>query len=441
MKDNNKNNTSTKLSAGTSTKLNAKLVPRLRFPEFQNSGTWEAKRLGEVLIKNTKKNTDGQIKLVESVSNKYGFVKQDEYFEDRIVASKDLKNYYVIEKGVFAYNPSRIDVGSLAYKDNDTTSVVSPLYVSFRANKLNVNDYFLLHWFSTYEFISQMKISLEGGVRNTLSYENLSLIKIPLPTLPEQEKIAACLSSLDELITAEKQKLELLKDHKKGLLQNLFPQEGETVPKLRFPEFQNSGEWVETTLMQVADFVNNKTQLENLSINSYISTENLLPDFAGVVLASKLPSSGNFTKYQKGDILVSNIRPYLKKVWFADKDGACSNDVIVIRATSFVSSEFLSSLLRNDAFINFIMKNVEGVKMPRGDKDSIRKYPIVFPKHTKEQQKIADCLSSLDDLISAQTQKIEALEQHKKGLLQNLFPNTVDAMHCVSTLHTNNHHG
>jgi type I restriction enzyme S subunit len=238
----------------------------------------------------------------------------------------------------------------------------------------------------------------------------------------EQQKIAACLSSLDELIEAESQKLELYQQHKKGLLQNLFPQEGETVPKLRFKEFEDSGDWEAKRLGEIATFVNEKTQLENLSINSYISTENLLPDYAGVILASKLPSSGNFTKYQKGDVLVSNIRPYLKKVWFAEKDGGCSNDVIVIRSNSFILDVFLSLLLRNDAFISYIMKSAEGVKMPRGDKDSIKDYPITFPREKTEQQKIASCLSSLDDLINAQRQKIELLKQHKKGLLQGLFP-------------------
>ncbi len=198
--------------------------------------------------------------------------------------------------------------------------------------------------------------------------------------------------------------------------------ENKLVPKLRFPEFEGSGKWERNVLEQVAIFVNEKTPLETLSINSYISTENLLPDYAGVTFASKLPSFGNFTKYKKGDVLISNIRPYLKKVWFADKDGACSNDVIAIRANSVVSNSFLSSLLKNDAFISYIMKGAEGVKMPRGDKDSIKGYLVTFPKEKAEQQKIASCLSSLDEVITAESQKLIVLKEHKKGLLQNLFP-------------------
>lgn len=194
------------------------------------------------------------------------------------------------------------------------------------------------------------------------------------------------------------------------------------VPRLRFPEFAGNGQWVKQELGEIAVFVNEKTALNSLSINSYISTENLLPDYAGVSLSLKLPSSGNFTKYQKGDVLISNIRPYLKKVWLADKDGACSNDVIVIRAKYFVSDKFLSFLLKNDFFINYMMKGAEGVKMPRGDKDSIRLFSIIYPKDQSEQQKIAVCLSSLDKVITAERQKLELLKEHKKGLLQNLFP-------------------
>ncbi len=126
------------------------------------------------------------------------------------------------------------------------------------------------------------------------------------------------------------------------------------VPKLRFPEFQNAGEWEVEVVggNGVALFINKKVSLQELELKTYVSTENLLPDYQGVTKASRLPTSGSFTLYKKGDILLSNIRPYLKKVWFADIDGAASNDVIVIRAGSKVNSSFLSFLLKNDDFIN-----------------------------------------------------------------------------------------
>jgi type I restriction enzyme S subunit len=183
---------------------------------------WEEKKLGEVLIKNSSKNKNQEFKLVQSVSNKYGFVNQDEYFEDRIIASKDLSNYYVIRKGNFAYNPSRIDVGSLAYKYDNDTSVISPLYISFSANSIWLIDSFLLSWFYTQEFTRQMNSSFEGSVRNTLSYESLIKIEINFPSIPEQNKIANFLTSLDDKISHCTSQIEKMEEWKKGLLQGMF---------------------------------------------------------------------------------------------------------------------------------------------------------------------------------------------------------------------------
>jgi len=265
----------------------------------------------------------------------------------------------------------------------------------------------------------------------------------------EQQKIASCLSSLDDMIEAHNQKLELLKDHKKGLMQNLFPTNSITndqlritedndqfvirnsqtrnLPKVRFKEFEKNGEWVEKKLgdKDVAFIVNEKTSISKLNIETYISTENMLPDFTGVSAASKLPPTGSFTKFKIGDILISNIRPYLKKVWKSDKIGGASNDVIVFRSSSGVLSEFLEFLIKNETFINYVMESAKGVKMPRGDKDSMLNYPVFIP--TKEEQiKIGSCLSSLDEIITAQTEKIEQLKHHKKGLMQGLFPKMID---------------
>ena len=161
--------------------------------------------------------------------------------------------------------------------------------------------------------------------------------------------------------------------------------------------------------------------MEKLNLDNYVSTENLLPEYAGVKAASKLPPTGSFTRFKKGDVLISNIRPYLKKVWSANKEGASSNDVIVIRAQTKVSSHFLTCILKNDEFINYIMKGAKGVKMPRGDISLMKDYPIAFPC-ISEQQKIADCLSSLDQLINAHSQKLTTLKTHKKALMQQLFP-------------------
>src|SRR5690606_33446105 len=195
------------------------------------------------------------------------------------------------------------------------------------------------------------------------------------------------------------------------------------IPDLRFPDFVHKGEWELRKLgeSEVSIIVNEKVPISRLSVDSYISTENILSDFSGITKASKLPQSENLTRFTKNDILVSNIRPYLKKVWKAEFNGAASNDVIVFRVGSEVEKGFLEFLLKNEAFIHYVMKSAKGVKMPRGDKSSMQEYPVMIPPRA-EQQKIAACLSTLDELITAHEEKLQTLKDHKKGLMQNLFP-------------------
>lgn len=196
------------------------LVPDFRFDGFD--GEWYTKKADDMLVKNRKKNKDLAIDYVESVSNKFGFIKQTEQFEGYQLASADLSNYYVIEPHCFAYNPSRINVGSIAYKDKDgTTSVVSPLYVSF-STVSKINDYFIWYLFKTYQFEQQRQSYAEGGVRDTLSFASLSEFKFVIPTIEEQQKIGQFFKNLDSQIENEEKLLESYKMMKKSLLQKMF---------------------------------------------------------------------------------------------------------------------------------------------------------------------------------------------------------------------------
>lgn len=145
--------------------------------------------------------------------------KQDIVRDDGTVASNDTKNYYVIEKGIFAYNPSRLNVGSLALKDNEKGSLVSPLYECFTTNQ---NKSFLYEWFNSKEFWKGTASKFEGGVRNTLNFSNLRKIKISLPSIEDQNKISSILNLYNNLINLEKKNLSKLKELKKGLMQNML---------------------------------------------------------------------------------------------------------------------------------------------------------------------------------------------------------------------------
>ncbi len=161
-------------------------------------------------------------------------------------------------------------------------------------------------------------------------------------------------------------------------------------------------EWKEYKLGEVAIQVRDRIETSNLDSSSYISTENMLPNKAGVTLSSGIPS-GNAIKFKNGDVLISNIRPYFKKIWRADIVGGCSADVICLRASKEIEPLFLYYLLSQDLFFDYVMQGAKGTKMPRGDKNQIMQWPIMLPS-IKEQQGISAILKSLDDKIEVNRQ-------------------------------------
>ena len=190
------------------------------------------------------------------------------------------------------------------------------------------------------------------------------------------------------------------------------------VPNLRFPEFQ--GEWKKTKLKEITKFSKERLNSIELSCSNYVTTENMLQDYQGIVSATNLPTNTNVVKFSKGDVLLSNIRPYLKKVWYADRNGGCSADVFVFKALPICNSNFLHHVIANDRFIKFAMSGAKGVKMPRGDKEQMITYKVGLPC-IEEQKKIAVFLSLIDERISTQTKIIEDLKKLKSAISERLF--------------------
>lgn len=189
------------------------------------------------------------------------------------------------------------------------------------------------------------------------------------------------------------------------------------VPALRFPEF--TGEWKSVHLEDVAEFQKKRISSDLLNNNNYISTENILQNFEGIQYSSSIPTNTNVIEHQKGDILLSNIRPYLKKVWFSDRKGGCSADVFVLRGDK-CDQHFLYYVIASDRFINYVMSGVKGVKMPRGDKNQMKKYAFSIPTNT-EQRKIAKFLSMLDERIKLQNKIIEDLKKLKSAIVEMIL--------------------
>ena len=186
---------------------------------------------------------------------------------------------------------------------------------------------------------------------------------------------------------------------------------------MRFPEF--SGEWKRVELKDVAEFQKSRIPADSLDASCYISTENLIPNFGGIKEASSISTDGNVMAIKPNDILISNIRPYLKKVWQSDRFGGCSADVFVLRTTG-CQSDFLYNIIASDKFINYAMSGAKGVKMPRGDKRQMEEFEFSIPA-IEEQNRISRLLSLLDERIATQNKIIEDLKKLKSAISERLF--------------------
>ena len=193
------------------------LTAKIRFPQFK--GEWKEIKLGNFLEEKSERNTKN-IDLILSVTNKFGFVTQVEYF-DKSVASDNTANYKIVRKGNFAYNPSRINVGSIALLESYEIGILSPMYVVFECLK-NLDNRFLKFWFQSHSFIGNLFKYLAGSVRESLNFNDMKTISIKLPNLKEQQKIVEVLTACDDEINLLNLKLENLKKQKQGLMQKLL---------------------------------------------------------------------------------------------------------------------------------------------------------------------------------------------------------------------------
>jgi len=402
-----------------------KLVPELRFPGFE--GEWEVKRLGEIADRCNFRNKDKAETRVLTNSATEGVVDQNAYFDKDIAVKENTDNYHIVDRDDFVYNPrisTSAPVGPIS-RNKLGRGIMSPLYSVFRFKSENID--YLEHFFSTTLWHKYLKQVANYGARfdrMAISTEDFYAMPIFVPSLPEQQKIAECLSSVDDLIQAEADQLQALKDHKKGLMQQLFPQEGETTPKLRFPGFE--GEWEEKKLGEIAEVNPKSDSLPEQFI--YIDLESVE---SGVLLKlnqiDKINAPSRAQRLLKnGDILFQMVRPYQKNNYhFFKKDNkeyVASTGYAQIRYSD--CSEYLYQFLHTDTFVEKVINKCVGGNYPAINSTDLSNMTVFFPS-LPEQQKIASCFSSLDEGIAAQQEKVEALKEHKKGLMQKLFPNSL----------------
>ncbi|WP_408072920.1 restriction endonuclease subunit S [Legionella pneumophila] len=269
---------------------------------------------------------------------------------------------------------------------------------------------------------TQIKKQAQGTKVFGISASRLATIEIFYPLEKEQQKIADCLSSIDELITAESKKLDALKIYKKGLMQQLFPAEGETLPKLRFPEFKSAGNWEIKLLGNLIKYKNGIAHEQNISdIGKYIVVNSKFISTEGEV--RKFTNDG-LCIVQKGNILmvlsdVPNGKA-IAKCFLVDRDDfyTVNQRICIINPEKNISEFIYYTIDRNPFYLNFD----DRVKQTNLRKDEVLSCPIAVPPSKKEQQKIAEVIASVDDFIMNQIKKVNTLKNHKKGLMQQLFP-------------------
>ncbi|WP_258190262.1 MULTISPECIES: restriction endonuclease subunit S [unclassified Stenotrophomonas] len=405
------------------------LVPKLRFPKFWNAAEWKFVPLSKRVKRCTQRNRNGTITRVLTNSAEYGVVDQRDYFDRDIATQGSLENYYVVEKGDYVYNPrisSAAPVGPIS-KNNVAVGVMSPLYTVFRFDNNN-NDFYAYYFKTTgwHQYMRQVSSTGARHDRMAITVDDFMAMPVPVSTPEEQQKIADCLSSIDVLIDLRAQKVDALKCQKKGLMQQLFPAEGEALPRLRFPEFDGCGEWEERPFSTIIDLISGV----HLSPEKYSDTGEI-PYFSGP--SDFTDESSDARKWtaltasvaRNGDTLITVKGSGVGEVWFSALPAvALGRQLMAVRAKDGQIRHFVFQFLLTKKRRFEVLG--AGNLIPGISRPDILDLKAFFPQ-PPEQQRIADCLTSLDDLIAAETRKLDTLKTHKKGLMQQLFPRVGEA--------------
>lgn len=414
----------------------SRLAPKLRFPEFQSRPGWPYTTLRDVLQEHGQK-SDG-VSEVHSVSLAKGIVPQIEHM-GRNYAASDTEHYSLVRPFDIVYTRSPLAsfaLGIVKQHKGENNAIVSPLYGVFKPRNRHVG-LILEAYFDSPSRNSQLLDPLaQKGAKNTIHLPNDRFLKGAL-YLPEdddeQQKIADCLGSLDDLISAEGRKLEALRRHKKGLMQQLLPQEGERRPRLRLPEFHDAGAWRPHKFgdFVVKSFYGTSASTSENGHYPVLRMGNMsdgLLDFSNLVYIDLQPEEFEGFRLQKGDILLNrtNSRDLVGKVSIFDCDIECITASYIVSFRLDVNSIdpwFCNQMLNTQMYQSRIkLLATPSISQANINPTTFRTgLDIIIPK-LAEQQRIAASLCPLDETLAAQSRKVEGLKVHKHGLLQQLFP-------------------
>lgn len=407
-------------------------IPRLRFSEFRNAPAWISKELRSIADPISERAKENDANHILTLSAEHGLVLQSEYFGKQ-VAGTNAERYFKIRRNDFVYNDRTTkasEYGTIKRLTKYPHGIVSPIYKCFRFRNEESSSFWEFYFESAAHEWQLRKLANEGARagRFNVTIERFLSTRVfsPETSSGEQKKVAECLGTLDEMIKAESRKLDALKDHKKGLMQQLFPREGETRPRLRFPEFRDAPEWEEKSIGDVGEVVTGSTP--STAKREYYGGD--IP-FVSPADISEL----RFVKTTKttltelgfaqtrlvraGSTVFVCIGSSIGKVAQVRRDSATNQQINSVIPNSDHDDAFVYYALAQNADRVAKLAGVQAV--PIVNKSQFSSVPLMVPR-PDEQRRIAACLSSLDDLIAAQSEKLKALRTHKRGLMQQLFP-------------------
>ena len=393
------------------------LTPKLRFPEFRDDDAWQKLPVGKVLAVRDEKRAASKNVPLYSLTIENGVTEKTARYNREFLVTNSKKKYKVVKYDDLVYNPSNLRWGAINFSRVNHDVVVSPIYEVLYISQPDGNSAAYVQYALMRPEQIQLFIRMGQGTlieRIAVKIEDFIATSMPLPTPPEQQKIADCLSSLDGLIAAADRMLEALKAHKKGLMQQLFPQPGQTQPRLRFPEFRDKGEWEEKPLSVIAENLDNK----RVPITGSDRVKGDIPYYgaSGIVdyVRDCLFDEDLLCISEDGANLVARSYPVAfpisGKTWV-------NNHAHVLRFDKPATQKMVEDYLNSIDLRDFIT----GMAQPKLNRTMLDTIPIPLPEQ-HEQQCIATCLTALDTRIAAQAAKIEILKQHKRGLMQQLFP-------------------
>jgi type I restriction enzyme S subunit len=416
--------------------MTAEKVPNLRFPEFRFRRGWPYTILGAVLEEHGR-NSDGASE-VHSVSLTKGIIPQVEHL-GRSFAASDTAHYSLVRPFDVVYTRSPLSnfpLGIVKQHKAYKNAIVSPLYGVFGPRNKYLGRIIEAYFDSPSRSIRFLDPLAQKGAKNTIQLSNGRFLSgaLYLPAdVDEQQKIADCLGSLDDLIAAEWRKVQALRQHKQGLMQRIFPQPGETVPRLRFREFHGAGEWKPHKFgdFVVRSFYGTSASTSETGQYPVLRMGNMSDgglDFSNLAYIDLDREEFEHFRLQKGDILLNrtNSRDLVGKVSIFDRDSECITASYIVSfrldkkridplfCNLMLNTQMLQSRIKLLATPSISQANINPATFRTG-------LDVVIPK-LAEQQRIASCLSSLDDVLAAQSRKVEGLKAHKQGLLQQLFP-------------------